>query len=67
VSFFRKRVRLKVRFLVRVRSRVSLGGRSTCVDASFLVSRSKTRSLLVNGSNFPLGQGKRWSKSELIG
>jgi hypothetical protein len=30
---------VKVRFLVGVRFRVSLGGRSTCVDASFQIPR----------------------------
>jgi hypothetical protein len=59
VSFFREVVRSRVRFLGIVRVLACLGGRSTCVEAPLQVSRSESRSLLVNGSNFPLGQGKK--------
>jgi hypothetical protein len=49
VSYFRDEVRFRVRFLGIVRVLVCLGGRSTCVDASFLVSRSKNRKLVSEG------------------
>ena len=59
MSFLRELVRSRVRFLGWVRFLVSLGGRSTCVDASFQASRRDLGDLLVGGSFFSLGQGKR--------
>jgi hypothetical protein len=59
VSFLRELVRSRVRFLCTARVLVSLGGRSTCVDASFQVSRRDLGDLVVGGSFFPLGQEEK--------
>jgi hypothetical protein len=66
-ELFREEVRSRVRFLGIVRVLVSLGERSTCVECLLSFPRLDLGDLLVSGSFFSLGQGKRWSKSELIG
>jgi hypothetical protein len=46
---------------------VSLGECSTCVECPLSFPRLDLGDLVVSGSFSSLGQGKRWSKSELIG
>jgi hypothetical protein len=59
VSFLRELECGKVRFLGWVRFRVSLGGRSTCVESLLRFSRLDSRGLVSYGSYFPLGQEKK--------